>query len=235
MKSPKWLSDNKVIIFITLITLGLSLVLMAKVITAYPSLTFKKIQNVNITEMIWGAFVINLIIERSLEVFISTWRDPGKAPAEKLSKMHQSLIDQQINIKELEDRIKAGISDTDLLTKIRSKRDNKEKEIETLEKKICDQSENFSEAIIKYQTATKNFSLVGGFLLGLFSSLAGIRVLESFVDISSTLESQRIAFRTLDILLTALAISGGSKVFHELVSILTDFAAQTRSQINLPK
>jgi hypothetical protein len=72
--------------------------------------------------------------------------------------------------------------------------------------------------------------------MGFLSGLVGIRILEQIVEILPAITPQQLrAFRGLDILLTALAISGGSQIFHLLVSVLTDFSKQTRAQINTPQ
>ncbi|MEL7409571.1 MAG: hypothetical protein AAFN00_21935, partial [Cyanobacteria bacterium J06558_2] len=126
-----------------------------------------------------------LIIERSVEVFISVWRDPERTRLE-----NQKADEIKLN---------------------------------------------------SYRKKTKILSFYAGFILGLLSALAGVRVLEHLIvipeaivipkDLPEDLKMQVEAFRNLDILLTSLTIAGGSQVFHELISIFTDFLGQTREGI----
>jgi hypothetical protein len=88
------------------------------------------------------------------------------------------------------------------------------------------------QSLKKYQQDTAIIAFYAGFFLGIVSALVGVRILEPLVDITQIAENQLRAFRTLDILLTGLTVSGGSKVFHELISVFTDFLAVTRKKVD---
>lgn len=63
------------------------------------------------------------------------------------------------------------------------------------------------------------------FILGLISSMLGIRFLGSMLTTGNN-----IIFLTFDIILSALAIAGGSQVFHQALSTITDFTKTARKQ-----
>lgn len=226
---------NNIPLFMGLIFVGIFLAFLFNFLPAFPAIALKNLEEMKITEILWGALFITLIVERSLEVFISTWRDSGKLIIERLNKKKESLSNKRKAVEELEAKIIAGIDDSDLLESTKQKIKQKEEAISKLSQEIEQEEQVSAKDIEQYQTGTQTFAFFGGFLLGLCSSFVGIRILEPLVVITDiiTAEQQR-AFIGLDILLTALAISGGSKIFHLLVSTVTDFTAQTRSQINTP-
>lgn len=90
-----------------------------------------------------------------------------------------------------------------------------------------------------YRAITAKYALYLGLALGLFASIAGIRILEPLVDLSVfdgtediILKSQLKTFLKLDLLVSALAIAGGTKVFHGLPTLISDTLGTTRDQIN---
>jgi hypothetical protein len=85
--------------------------------------------------------------------------------------------------------------------------------------------------ISKHKRDTKKIATSTGFIVGIIVSLVGFRVLEPLLDITNIALVQQRAFRTLDIILTGLTISGGSNVFHSLISVFTDFLTVTREKI----
>lgn len=85
--------------------------------------------------------------------------------------------------------------------------------------------------LTRYGNETKSIALRAGFVLGIAVSLVGFRILEPLIALDAVNSNQRIAFQTLDILLTGLTISAGSNVFHDVISVLTDFLKATRGKI----
>jgi hypothetical protein len=231
------LIDNRILIVLGLVIVGLSLALVLGTIPALPSLTLKKLEDAKITEILWGALFITLIIERSLEVFISAWRDPGKLAIERLKAKQDLVNEKQKKIEDLETKINNGeIVDPEQLERKKQQIIKIEQELEKLNADIAQIEQTSGKSIEHYKTSTRSFALYGGFLMGFLSGLVGIRILEQIVEILPAITPQQLrAFRGLDILLTALAISGGSQIFHLLVSVLTDFSKQTRAQINTPQ
>jgi hypothetical protein len=90
-----------------------------------------------------------------------------------------------------------------------------------------------------YIEDTAFYSLILGIGIGLFCSIAGIRILEPLVDLTELLTSktelarqQLEIFQKVDILVSALGISGGSKLFHGLPALISDTLSSTRNLVN---
>lgn len=65
---------------------------------------------------------------------------------------------------------------------------------------------------------TERFALRAGFVIGIALSLGGVRVLEVIFDSSNLTYRQDMLFTSLDILLTASLITGGSKGINKLTT-----------------
>ena len=81
-------------------------------------------------------------------------------------------------------------------------------------------------ALGQYKATTQRWAWVTGALLGVIVAALGVRALGLFVDASEFAdlrEGQRAWFTTLDILLTAGVLAGGSEGLHQLVNTFTNF------------
>jgi len=78
--------------------------------------------------------------------------------------------------------------------------------------------QKWNEKLIDYRASTQRFALRTGFVIGLALSLGGVRVMEVIFDSSHLTYNQDMLFSTLDILLTAALIAGGSKGINDLTS-----------------
>ena len=65
--------SNRVLVIITLITLSLAVAL------APAPLTLRSISGPHFIDLLSALFIISLVMERALEVFVNTWREPGSA------------------------------------------------------------------------------------------------------------------------------------------------------------
>ena len=262
---------------------------------------------IDIGGLFWGIVTILAIVERSIELFISAWRDPEKKELERkvnlsqeatfqsLPKItHDELIDIKIKIDktieninkikiekginenvlkrkqgELNDRQQKGETGANLDTiqavidsllqtdqQLNNDKNAEEIELQELENKHLGKllanpillkysSPNAStleteiEKLNGYIKDTAFYSLILGLGLGLFCSIAGIRILEPVVDLTelltskTQLETQQLEiFQKLDILVSALGISGGSKLFHGLPALISDTLSSTRNLVN---
>lgn len=79
-----------------------------------------------------------------------------------------------------------------------------------------------SEDLHQYQAITKRVALWTGFLFGLLISLAGVRALSSLFSMPAT-QDQMVLFRSLDVILTAGLISGGSEGIHQIMTFYKKF------------
>lgn len=80
----------------------------------------------------------------------------------------------------------------------------------------------------------KNFrnTTLTSFTIGLLIAIVGFRILETFMTPpSETILFQNIAFRSLDCILTASIIAGGTDGWHQLVSLISDITKAKRKEI----
>ena len=86
--------------------------------------------------------------------------------------------------------------------------------------------ESFLEIIIKiFQVESKAESsdiasgtAIAGFIIGLIIAVSGIRTLDIFFGIENYSDLQKLVFGSVDTILTASVIAGGSKGIHELTN-----------------
>lgn len=191
----------------TLALLGFIGALILNFIPSFPSFPFRGWGNAQVGELISSLFFTILIVERSLEVFVTTWRGVESAY------LKQKIVELQ--------PVSASDSTSDLTSDLTSKaRDNEE-------------LNNVKEELARYKAKTSKLSLWTGLLIGILTSFVGIRILETFIDVSASdiNEIQLRAFRILDIILTGGLIAGGSKGFHQIMSIYEEFMEATTRKI----
>jgi len=192
----------------TLAFLGFIVALFLNLIPEFPSLAFKNLGNAQIGELVSSLFFTILIVERSLEVFISTWRGV------EASQIKQSIADQQLAV----DHASNSASDN-------SSADS-DREIGDLNDLNAD--------LTTYKATTAKIALWLGLTLGILTSFVGIRILETFIQVGVDANLNAIqlrTFRILDIVLTGGLIAGGSKGFHQLMSIYEEFMDATTRRI----
>jgi hypothetical protein len=187
----------------TLVLLGFIGALILNFIPSFPSFPFRGWGNAQVGELVSSLFFTILIVERSLEVFVTTWRGVESAY------LKQKIVELQ------------SVPAIDLTSDLTSKvGDNEE-------------LNNVKEELARYKAKTSKLSLWAGLLIGILTSFVGIRILETFIDVraSDINEIQLRAFRILDIFLTGGLIAGGSKGFHQIMSIYEEFMEATTRKI----
>ena len=81
---------------------------------------------------------------------------------------------------------------------------------------------------IKKDSKIKTNASIASLIVGIAVSLAGVRFLEPFFEISSLSGFQLLLFHSLDILLTAGLLSGGSDGIHQITSFYRQQIAQIK-------
>ncbi|WP_299248473.1 hypothetical protein [uncultured Aquimarina sp.] len=84
------------------------------------------------------------------------------------------------------------------------------------------------------RTPKKNFrhTTLTSFTIGLLIAIVGFRILETFMNPPiETQVFQNVAFRSLDCILTAAIIAGGTDGWHQLVSLISDITKAKRKEI----
>lgn len=87
-------------------------------------------------------------------------------------------------------------------------------------------------ALLQYITLTKKYALLLSLVFGFMASFTGIRILEPLVNMTTTKPEQIATFYKLDLVLSALGIATGTKLFHGLPALVSDTLKATRSQVN---
>lgn len=158
------------------------------------------------TSFLAVAVILSLFLERSLEVFVGVWRDPGQISIDA----HWSFEEQrQKQATERQDP-KEYAAATDELRKLNLQRAD-------------------------YRIGTQKFAMRAGFAAGLLVSVAGLRCLEGLVELpqgtTHSAELQRFLFQLVDVLLTGGLIAGGSEGLHKLSQIYSTFVDTTNKRL----
>lgn len=194
------------------------------------SLTWKDLTEVNIGSLIASLIFISLALQSTLEVFVSNFRAYEKS---KLVIAHkdntlkfQRLEEEWNNISQaFRQDIHANITNIpEALATIKKELQISKSSLLTIE----------SELNI-YRTETKNIANFAGLLAGIIVSLGGLRVLQPFViEIDGIDQLQICVFHTIDVLLTAGLISGGSDGVNRLTDIYKSFTSFASLQAGVP-
>lgn len=90
-----------------------------------------------------------------------------------------------------------------------------------------------SEALDDYRGVTQQFAFAISLLLSLLVSISGVRALQPFLAdkaLEVVATDQRGFFYTVDVLLTALLLSGGADGVHSIVNAVTSFFDATATK-----
>jgi hypothetical protein len=176
----------------------LAVLLSAPVWLAPTYVTFKDFGITEVSRLLTSLFLIALLAERALEVFVGTWRSPGASQLQLMVR----------NAKETLARIEASPHpDEPALREARTRLEGAERDEE------------------RYRCTTKQVALWTGLALGLLLSAVGVRCLETLTASAPDALSatQTAGFRLVDGLLTGGVIAGGSEGIHRVVTIFDNF------------
>jgi hypothetical protein len=202
-----------------------------------------------IMQLLTLPFFISLLLERSLEVFITTWRGPIAEQLDmgiqqqniiitqkreliaKLENQISVLENEQMNLSQskegsLEPQILSDkfIYAKEYLTKVRP-------QIDELNARLSDLNDK-ERRRIAYKSETRTIALWTSLLFGLLISILGVRLIEPLMIIDDVINPIQVnIFRCLDILLTGGLISGGSEGIHKLIQVIVDFLEATSKQV----
>jgi hypothetical protein len=153
-------------------------------------LAMKKLTLAEILQSLGPLFFIIVFVERSIEVIVSTCREPELA----------SLKQQQLNAKTGLDWLKVDAGKTSQAR-------------DTEAKALLEEHDAASHALVKFQTQTRQWALILSLGIGLTLGLLGYRVMEPLL--AARPGSGR---RILDVVLTGSFIAGGSHGVHVLIT-----------------
>jgi hypothetical protein len=165
-------------------------------------LEFRDFDAAHILQLLTVLFLVALLAERALEIFVGTWRSPEANQLE----LTRRLLEERIN--ELQ---KAAVPDPSALGEARAALDAARREER------------------QYRCVTRQVALWVGLGLGLLVSAVGCRALEVLVDpsIHGWSNTQVTAFRLVDVVLTGGVIAGGSEGIHRVATVFENFMNTT--------
>jgi hypothetical protein len=192
--------------------------------------------------------LIALFLERSLEVFINTWRLPREAEIDnKIQFCERKVAELKAQIEAIQQS--GTVAKTEELTSRDSAKVEKITELihppanpsdlnNRLSKQMSD-LERFNLERANYKAETRKIALWTGLFVGMLISAVGIRGLETLIALKNfppgqtpLLYNQQIfVFHSLDTLLTGGLIAGGSDGIHKIMRVFTAFFDETRNQI----
>jgi len=191
------IKENKLKIFCFLI-----IVLILSNTLGFTPLSFQKDAINKVPSILGLILVIALLLERTTEVFLSTWRS-GEA----------DLQDNKIQ---------------ETKTKIKTLKENKAPSAEMLkEQKALDK---LLEKRTRYRMKSREYALWGGLIMGILVASAGIRIIEWLIDPETftKLDSYQInMFKNVDIVITACMLAGGSEAINKITKVYNNFLQST--------
>jgi hypothetical protein len=174
------------------------------------------------TQLFSGLFLIALILERALEVFIATWRGPeGSVLQDAVTREKTTLVRLK------EENILLATSGTAAQKKAKAG------EIDTTVESL----DSAEDKLQPYKAETKRIALAAALTMGLLISIVGVRSLEGMVtkDSLDDFEGfQATLFALLDIFLTGALLAGGSEGIHKITQAFTDFFEASSKKAKSP-
>jgi len=171
--------------------------------------TFRTDLQERVVDLLTNLIVLVLVIERIMEIFISTWRNPEK------------------NV--LEDSLRQIETKLEILREGRGDREGASDQINL--DSLLEERSVASKRLLAFKEVTRVWSVRAGLIIGIILAIAGFRVLESIFDSSALTGFQSRLWLWLDILITAGVIAGGSKGIHTLSNALGDFFENTSARL----
>ena len=184
------------------VAVPLAAILSFPVWLAPAHIEFKDFGATDVIQLLTILFVVALLAERALEVFVGTWRSAGANQHELNVTMAQEKVM----------RLQAGSRpDARGLSEARTA------------------LEDARRAERQYRCATRKRALWIGLTLGLLVAGVGLRALQTLIDpaLNAWSTTQSAAFHLVDVALTGGVIAGGSEGIHRIVTVFDNFMNAT--------
>lgn len=190
------------LIFVSLVLLALAIAGIGLV-----SVPMKTSDTAYVLQVLGSLFVIALVCERALEVFVTTWRGPDA------DRKHEAVVQLEKTITE-----HSKLSD--------SEKQAREGELTKVKAAL----EAAQVAEVEHKQETRTFALAAAFIVGLLVSLFGVRTLSNLMDVSLLKPGypiQSACLAALDVFLTGCVIAGGSEAIHKIMQAILDVMEAT--------
>ncbi len=227
----KLIEQNPVIA--TGVLVAVAVVIVAFVIggdAQYDTLNFLPTTFDAVVDVLTPIFLVALLVERALEVFVGTGRKIGRADMDSAL---QKATDKIAQLKERLDVLQAQLDAPGAknltpveIAAIHARRENVAKIFPVAQRN----ERNAKADVEKYRSETGRITFFAGAFIGLIIGLAGIRVVAPLVDfeLAQWTAFQLFLFHSLDVILTAGLLAGGASGIHQIVATFGDFTDKTR-------
>jgi hypothetical protein len=227
-------------LFIVLIIISFLVVTLSAWLSSKP-FVLKPFGVNDIIQLLTLLLFISLLLERSLEVFITTWRGPFVEQLDISIQQEKDLVSEKIRLMEvqqkqfpsLESNQVTGLPPEGMSLEQQIIQNFTQSQQESLKifKPQMDDLNQKERQRAAYKSDTRIIALWTSLLFGLLMSAIGIRSIEPLVVIDLDNPIQVVIFRCLDALLTGGLIAGGSEGIHKLIKVFIDFMEATSKQI----
>ena len=158
-------------------------------------LAFRDFGTADILQLLTGLFVVSLLLERSLEVFVTTWRGPGTAELDlKVSKQRNELAE-----------IKKAAANDAVAAEALAQAEHERTKYKSDTQRV---------ALWTGLTFGLLVSTVG---------VRSLQALVDGAALSKASHAQIIGFHLVDVLLTGGLIAGGSEGIHKITQVFTNY------------
>lgn len=227
-------------LFILLIIISFLVVTLSTWLSSKP-FVLKPFGINDIIQLLTLQLFISLLLERSLEVFITTWRGPFIEQLDISLQQEKALISEKIKLMEiqqkqvpsLESNQVSGLPPEGMSLEqqiIQNFTQNQQDSLKIFKPQTDDINEKERQRTA-YKSDTRTIALWTSLLFGLLISAIGVRSIEPLLVIDLDNPIQVVIFRCLDVFLTGGLIAGGSEGIHKLIKVFLDFMEATSKQI----
>ncbi len=183
--------------------LALGIALMAALFMT-GELTFSALNMSRVSQILANLLFVALVIERALEVYITAYRQPGRAGFD-------------VNIKRISREI-AKVKDMPDGTVLAGGTSKEDKLLE-----LAAELKPHTEHLETYKSRSGVLALRAGLVLGLLTAAVGYRALGAVVESGALSGFQLSAYAFIDVLLTGGLLAGGSKGIHSLTQVFGNY------------
>lgn len=173
-------------------------------------------------QQVMPLFLTTLIVERTVEVFISGWRDGETRQREAKVASTKSKAVEVYSYEITEERDEGD------------RRDSAEGDGVGEKSPYGGPLIDESQELARYKAETRLLAFLVSVVLGAIVAVMGVRALGMFVDpgeFEDLREAQRRLFHALDVVLTTGLIAGGSDGFHQFTSLFTTYLKKTKENV----
>lgn len=181
------------------------------------------------TSILGKLFIVTLLVERTLEVFVNVWREPG------VRLMKAQIAQLKGELSGMESAVAEKMTTSDNLSIHKEFNAQVQKPVvgdSMLEHRVseCKSAIEAKEyEYTQFKSTTQRNILWTGLIIGILISLGGFRIVSELVtmDVGLVSELQRQLFNFIDVALTGSLIAGGSESMHSLMRTFNKFMEAT--------